>query len=161
MCGKRVSGWRWITACRVSSQCMVLCVLLIAFNVCRRAPAAGWAQGGGWLRAGAGKWLQTCRQTAALTCRSHRDVQLFDVLKRQRFLCWFFSQVVLKTNSSLVWSYFSSTVLFGCCLPKAAIWQIILDLVIQLLCKARDNESLGKKLFFFLNKGVISCWKRK
>ncbi len=31
------------------------------------------SSGGGWLRVGAGNWLQTCRQTATLTCKSHRE----------------------------------------------------------------------------------------
>lgn len=37
------------------------------------SPGSRLGSSGGWLRVGAGNWLQTCRQTAALTCRSHQE----------------------------------------------------------------------------------------
>lgn len=131
MCGYRASGCEWIIARHVSTQCMgFLCVFLAVFNGCHWAPAAGWAQ------VGDDSGLQTCQQTAALTCRSHQEGW-----SENGYFCVELFQFI------------------GCFLPKSSIWQIVLDLVIQLLCKPQTLSHGERKDFciiFFRVWGVVS-----
>lgn len=134
---ERVSGWRLNnSSLRVW---MGICTRFAVFNGCRWASASGCTQArddSGWERLNDSRPADKLRHECARV-ESPGGFKWDSVRLPGLFLflsVW--NNFVNFLSCIPVWSYFGSTIWYDVhYLPKAAIWQIIPDLVIQMLCK--------------------------